>query len=326
MRRVAVASLAVAVVLSLELAYTASAVTRPAHFQAPRSIAFVGDNAVVTNTDMLTLFNAVTKKFEYVPPNNWYHLNVPAQVVSFGHYAWVVNEDGTISEYGPDSSHFVRVVTPRKAFLIFGGDLVTYKDSLWYLCQSNDSLIKMNGDSGKVIRRIPLPSQITNPNLFAFVKGHIWVTSLNTNTVVELNRASGRLITSLTTDSKYGTSSLTVNRDDLWIDGGNVVEELNGSSGAVIRQIRARADHLHDGVSITAGGGDIWVLSLVKSSLTELDASNGHLVRVLTKAEGEFSNPNDVVYRDGEVWVVNGASNSVSEIDATNGTLLRSIS
>ena len=326
--KAAIAALMVAIMCSFELGFSASAVTFPKHFNAPTSIAFVGNSAFVTDEDTLTLFNASSKTFESVPPTTWFYVSLPIQVVAIGRYAWVVNQTaGTISEFGPDSGHFIRTVNPKKSTFPIGGYLTKFQGSLWYLCETNDSIIELNGTSGKILRRIPLPeSEIANPDLIALVRGRICVTSFTTNTVLELNISTGHLIKSMTAVYKGGTFSLTVNDSDLWVDGGKVVEELNGANGAEQRVISASDDFLGGGISISAGGGHIWVLNGGGDSLTELDSSDGSLVRVISKSVGKFANPEDVVYRDGYVWVVNNGSNSVSELDAVNGKFIRNLS
>ncbi len=301
----------------------ASAVRFPRNFDSPSSIAFVDDTAFVTNEDTITLFNSTNGKYEPVPSTTWYHVDTPDQVVTVGQYAWVANlNGGMLTEFGPDSGHFVRTVNPKKSNFQFGGYLVPNNIHLWYLCLTNNSLIELNGISGKVIRRIPLPP-ITDPGYIALVDNHVWVASETSNALLELNASSGHLTRSLVADYKGGTFSMTVYDGDVWVDGGMVVEELNGDTGAPIRTVRAVDDDLGGGFGISGGGGSIWVLNENRNLLTELDASNGSLVRIVTEKVGRFSNPRDVAYRNGDVWIVNSGSNSVSEIDAANGKLLR---
>src|SRR5271154_1652476 len=140
--RVVAAIVVVTVAATFEFGLTASAGTFPKHFDSPTAIAFVGNHAFVTDdgTDAITLFNAVTKRFEHVPAT-WSGLELPSQVVAVGKYAWVCSGgDGTFFEFGPDGSRFVRTVSPQKPQTPFIGNLATYGGALWFSAVSNNSI------------------------------------------------------------------------------------------------------------------------------------------------------------------------------------------
>ncbi len=242
--------------------------------------------------------------------------------------AWVNDVTaGTISEFGPNSAHFIRTVDPKKSTFNFGGDLTTYEGSLWYLSESRDSLFQLNGTSGKVIRRIQLSSsEIPDPDFVALISGHIWVTSATKSAVAELSVKSGELIRSINAGYAGPTVSVTVNGRDLWLDGGTAISEYNGANGTQVRVVKTGERNLTNGAFITAGGGDIWALNGFANALTELNATNGRRIRVLRAKAGDLDRPEGAAYYDGLIWVVNGASNSVSEIYAATGHLLRNFS
>jgi DNA-binding beta-propeller fold protein YncE len=324
------AALVVCVACAFEFGLTASAGIIPKHFDAPDSIAFVGNHAFVTDSDSrtITLFNAVTEHFEHVPPT-WFRLEAPLQVVSFGQYAWVGNGvPGTLSQFGPNGSRFVRTVNPNQQETLLG-NLVNYHGSLWYLAISSDTIFQLNGTTGHVISQIHL--SITDPDVFALINGNIWVASYSTNVLAEINAATGVLIQKRTAPYGGATGSLTVTGNDLWASCGSGPSvgglwEIDGSTGASLLAVSASKHNLKGFVNIASGGGDIWVANRNKNEVAELDASNGTLVRLITGSDGDLSGPIDVVYRHGDVWVVNEDGNSVSEFDAANGKLIRNLS
>jgi streptogramin lyase len=270
--------------------------------------------------------NAVTEHFEHVPPP-WFRLATPGNAVAFGRYDWVSNgTTGTISEFGPDSSHFVRTVNPNQQATL-AGNIINYKGSLWHQVITSSAIFQRSGTTGKVIKKIALSSdEITDPDFIALVNGNIWVSSYSTDTLVEINAASGQLINTETAPYQRATSSDTVNGNDVWFSGDGSLSEFNGDGGAFIRAVRAPNHNVRVDLNLASGGGDIWMADAQRQSLTELDASNGKSVRVITKSAGDFNWPINVVFRDGDAWVVNQNGNSVSEIDAASGTLIRKLS
>jgi DNA-binding beta-propeller fold protein YncE len=323
--RALVTVLVVSISFIFDFGLSASAGTQPKHFDAPTAIAFVGNRAFVTDfdNDTFTLFDAVTDRFEHVPPE-WFRLDDPAQVVTVGKYAWVcAGGQGTFSEFGPDGSHFVRTVSPQIPRIPFIGNLTASGGSLWFSSISNNSLYELNGTTGKVMNQTSLP--IKNPQFVIVMGEHIWVTSAFTNAMAELDLTTGQLVQSVSVPFIGGVMSFAINGNDLWLSDGNALAELNGSSGAVLRVVSKRA-YLRGEISLASGGGDIWIATGFKNTLTELNASTGKIVRTINKVAGEFSEPVDVVYRNGVLWVVNKTGNSVSQIDAASGKLIRNFS
>jgi hypothetical protein len=325
--RAAVTALVICVACAFEFGLAASAGIIPKHFDAPTSMAFIGDHAFVTDgdTDTITLFNAVTEHFEHVPPT-WFRLRAPQQVVAFGQYVWVSNGvPGTLSEFGPNGSRFVRTVNPNQQQTLVG-NLVNADGSLWYLARTSNSIFQLNGTTGDVINQIKISSdEISNPDVMAFIDGNIWVSSYFSNTLAEINAASGQFIQKVMAPYEIETTSLAVNGNDLWISSNTGLSEIDGLTGVPLFSISASNNYLTGVTAVASGGGDIWIVSAQRDSLAELNASNGKLVRVITRREGGLSWPCDVVYRHGDVWVVNQNNNSVSEIDAATGKLVRNL-
>jgi hypothetical protein len=101
---------------------------------------------------------------------------------------------------------------------------------------------------------------------------------------------------------------------------GDVVTELNASSGAVVRHLGFRSVVGFTGPnSVVASVGRLWVTN--DNSVIELNTSNGSVLRVLKAKVDDFESPGPMLVEGRHLWVT--SDKSVAELKLSDGSLIR---
>ena len=171
-------------------------------------------------------------------------------------------------------------------------------------------------DSPAVIRTIPVgqPVGVSSDGT------HVWVTSVASNTVSEIEASSGTVIRTI----RVGEYPVSVSSDGtyVWVTNwalgtDSTVSEIEASSGTVIRTIRV-GDYLQ---GVSSDGTHVWVANSASDTVSEIEASSGTVIRTIRVGYS----PEGVSSDGTHVWVANSASDTVSEIEASSGTVIRTI-
>jgi hypothetical protein len=124
-----------------------------------------------------------------------------------------------------------------------------------------------------------------------------------------------------------GGVPLAVAGNDIWTLGYksgyllNLLVELNGSTGAIIRAISVGTKYnLNSAHAMLVSGSDLW---LGTNALTEFNLQTGKFVRTINNHVAE---PGAIATTHGDVWELNTFSGTLSEFVASTGNFLRSVS
>lgn len=169
-------------------------------------------------------------------------------------------------------------------------------------------------------------------------RSYIWVVNRGSNSVTELNAATGNLVKAISGPSYQLKEPVAIAADDLhvWVVSlvGGSVTELNASTGALVGVIKGSRYDLSVPDAIASDGTHVWVAREPEAAygcgapgiptVTEFSVSTGDLGRILSSSRYDLYFPNAIETNGDDVWVVNG--DSVTEISASTGGQVRVMS
>jgi hypothetical protein len=159
---------------------------------------------------------------------------------------------------------------------------------------------------------------------------HVWVTNGDSNSVTELDAATGAWVRTLS-GSRYGFKQPVGIVDDgahIWVTNtqGNSVTELSADDGSLLRILSGGRYGFNGPQIIMDDGAHLWVGNASGNSLTELDASQGAWMRTLSGGQYGFNYPLGIAFDGTHIWVTNFHGKSVTEVNASTGAWARTLS
>jgi len=227
---------------------------------------------------------------------------------------WVVNMAGnSITEFDAKTGSQVRVINAKANAFHHPVGIAIQGSHVW-VSNSNEqfgmgggnyntarysSVTELNAKNGSLVRVIKAPAdQLLEPGPIAVSGGHVWVLNQNTSSF----------------------SPLTP---------GNVLIELNVSTGSLVHVFKTNVDGLKGVLNMTATTNDVWLTSANGSegSVTELNSRTGSLVRVTEAKGNDLIAPDPISVNGSHVWIGNirEGSNKLTELNARTGSLIRVI-
>jgi DNA-binding beta-propeller fold protein YncE len=179
---------------------------------------------------------------------------------------------------------------------------------------------------------------------------HVWVANTNDevsfdshgtpiSTVTELD-ADGSFVRSI--DVAFLPDAISSDGTHVWVASegyapftgdsvvGNVVTEIDASTGEVVQEVTVGGDHANLG-GISSDGTHVWVSDFGEDSVIELDASDASVVRTIDVGNG----PTGISSDGTHAWVANSGLNedpdgevvpgTVSEIETSTGDVVATI-
>jgi len=167
------------------------------------------------------------------------------------------------------------------------------------------------------------------PDGVAFDGANIWVGNASSNTVTELQAATGAVV---------GTFPAGIDPFEIAFDGANIwvvngtgastsdplagsVTVINGTTGSFVQQVSAPGDGFESPAGVTYGNGNVWVTDSGSYQVTELTPS-GSLVQLITNSSNDanygFDHPTAIVATAGDVYVDSppGSSPMITEVNS----------
>jgi len=122
----------------------------------------------------------------------------------------------------------------------------------------------------------------------------------------------------------YGTDLFVANFGESGA-GSNTIDEINTSTGALVRVISGAQYKFNTPYDITVDGGNVFAVNTYYKgpSITEFNASTGALVRVITSTV-DLTNLSDLTFVGNALFATDDGS--LVEINASNGNIVRVIS
>ena len=168
------------------------------------------------------------------------------------------------------------------------------------------------------------PITLNDPVALAVANGNVFVANKGANSITELS--STGVLLGLTQPQ-----ALSVNGTNLFVANANgTISDLNTTTGALIRRIASKADHLSDPVALLSVHSQLWIANASSSSLTVINTANGALIKVIANGSGStsFDHPDALAVTPsrGDVWVTNPTNSTVTEVNAATLTVAHVVS
>jgi hypothetical protein len=121
-----------------------------------------------------------------------------------------------------------------------------------------------------------------------------------------------------------GPDSTAFDGQNVWVAnyGGNSVNEINASTGLLVRSVSGGAYGFAEPDGLSFDGTHLWVAN-ANGGVTEVDPSTGALIRTLSGGSYGFSVPRTMTSDGTHLWVVN--TNSVTEVNESDGNWVQSL-
>jgi hypothetical protein len=252
------------------------------------------------------------------------NLNGPAGIAAAGNTVWITNDgNNSVAELDARSGHVLRVLSGQSDGFTAAGLIAADRDHVWIpngsaSTQANGTITELSASNGSVIRVLHEESHgLDYPAAIVDDGTHVWITS-GVDSLIELDASTGRWIRTITLpgDSAGGISAAG---NDIWVEGGEAVAEVNAASGGVTFQ-----QTLGDGNAIVDDGTHVWVTDLghahPNGSIIELNAGNGQPIRTIAGRNGTLHGISAIAACGSHVWVANrGPHSSMIELDASTG-------
>jgi outer membrane protein assembly factor BamB len=274
-------------------------------FKTPIAVSVAGSHVWVVNegvagdkrgTGSLTELNAKTGALIQVISVDAAHFDNPAGIAVSNSQVWVTNlqtanGDGSVTSLNAQSGAVLRVV--KEPGDEFDGPIgvAAQGAEVWVASsgtknyegdgQDTGSVTELNATTDAVVRVIEAGSvDFDEPTAIALSAGHVWITNLYYDSIVELNSSNGSLTRVIKSNSLNQPLALAVSGGHVWVADfqSNAVTELNTSNGSVRRVLTSGFDEPAD---LASAGQRVWVTNDANSSVTEINASNGVVVRVI---------------------------------------------
>ena len=251
------------------------------------------------------------------------YLNGPEGIAAAGNTVWITNDgNNSVAELDARSGQLIRVLPGVSHGFTASGLIAADPSHVWIpngsVVDANSTITELNASNGSKITVLNEQSHgLDHPVAIADDGRHVWITS-GLDALIELDASTGRWIRTITLpgDSAGGISAA---RNDVWVEGGYMVVELNAGNG---REEFHQA--LGDGNSIVDDGTHVWVTDLglahPNGSIIELNADNGRSVRTIADRNGALQSISAIAAYGSHIWVANrGSHPSMIELDARTG-------
>jgi virginiamycin B lyase len=148
-----------------------------------------------------------------------------------------------------------------------------------------------------------------NPDWFAITPKGMWVTSSRSNVVTYIDAKSNKLGPAATVAKPC--SGLAYAFKSLWIPscGDHKVVRVNPGTGKIMAEIAAAPAQSEGG--ITAGAGNIWIVTDKAGVLSRIDPATNQVVATVAIPSGSY-NP---LYADGYIWVSSNEHDELIKVD-----------
>ncbi|HWD95766.1 MAG TPA: hypothetical protein VG246_05035 [Acidimicrobiales bacterium] len=328
---------------------SANAATRTPHFAEPLAIAQDGRHVWVANVfgNSVTELDARSGSVIRVIDDPADGFTTPIALAVTDDHVWVVNEGvkgnkrgtGSITELSTRTGALVRVIAIRSARLDNPAAIAISKSRVWVTNQQTSSdggsVTNLSEHDGSITRVIDsLGGAFDGPVAVATRGDDVWIVSSGAKnyygngrgvgSVTELDAVTGRvkrIITAQTAPFDEPTA-IAISGMHVWVANLNYssIVELNESSGAVVRLIRANS--LNQPLSMAVDHDHLWVANFFGNSVTEFKKETGAVVRVIGAG---INDPGGIAIAGSHVWVTDGPSNAVTELNESNGALVQTI-
>jgi hypothetical protein len=274
----------------------------------------------------------------------------PAVVADDGTHVWTVGA-GSLAELSTSTGKEVGSLSGKAAtFLVNPVAAASDGTHLWVLNEGTESkfaepgnLVELGTSTLRVIRTIAgnsdafswVEDDITGGGL-ALDGGYVWLTNPNTNAVVEVDGATGKIVQDITAaaDAFDEPDGVAADGSDVWVTNlqGNSVTELAATSGELVRVLSGPVTGYDFDAPgpVVADNGSVWVANTHSEpdqfltpggSVTEIQASTGDLVRVFSSGTYRIDSPKGICASGNNVWVTSPALASVTDIRVATGTV-----
>jgi hypothetical protein len=252
------------------------------------------------------------------------YLNGPEGIAAAGNTVWITNDgNNSVAELDARSGEVLRVLSGESDGFTASGLIAADRDHIWIpngspSAPANGTITELSASNGSVITVLHEESHgLDYPAAIVDDGTHVWITS-GVDSLIELDASTGRWIRTITLpgDSAGGISAVG---NDIWVEGGGTVAEVNAASGGVMFQ-----QTLGDGNAIVDDGTHVWVtdpgFAHPNGSIIELNAGSRQPVRTIAGRNGTLHSISAIAACGSHVWVANrGPHSSMIELDANTG-------
>jgi hypothetical protein len=304
-------------------------------FDAPNSVALVGDDLFVTNVENNSVTEVTASDGSYVATisGTRYGFDTPAAIVAVGNDLFVANSAGnSVTEFRAAGHKHIRTIHGPTydfddpiALAPSGQDL--------YVLSSAGSVTEIATRTGALVGTASGPAfGFDVPTGLAVADGDVFVANSGANTVTVLSAENESFVASLS-GSTFDFSTPTgvaFDGTNVWVtnEGGQSVTEFSPTT----------LDELNVLVSgnlplvgpIAYGDGYVYTVSPPGWSpmVTQITPSPATVNWMMcnTNAAYGFNDPQALVVAGANLWIVNEGGNSLTEMDTVSGDLIRTVS
>jgi YVTN family beta-propeller protein len=196
-----------------------------------------------------------------------------------------------------------------------GPDDLTVDDagSVWVTNARDDTLTRIDADSGKVIGD-PIPAG-DDPDGVVAEKGAVWVASAKGDEVLRFEAGEDATVPGGTIPVGDLPEGISLGRQLVWVANirAGTVNRIDRASPAVVGAPIGVGRHP---TGIFVGGSNVWVTNNADGTVTRIDPSTA---QVKGDPIEVGSHPRGVVEGAGSVWVANAGDGTVSRLDPGSG-------
>lgn len=260
-----------------------------------------------------------------------YELSDPGNIAVVGSDLWIVSGAGSLDEVSATTGSLRSRVESKLGSDTSVSAVSASGGHLWAIAGEN-ALDELSGATGHVLRIDKSKKYGLRPLSLVVAGDVVWVANTN-RTLTEVNASTGALIR-IVSGSKYGFlpgMDLADIGGHLWVgnspDNGpgsptpSSLTEINATSGALIRVLRAKKYEFDAPGPLAGFGDDVFACNGSAGTITEVNASTGRLVRVFAAPAGELESPSGAVVVNGTLWIAgygDGASSTSSTLLSFN--------
>jgi serine/threonine protein kinase len=250
------------------------------------------------------------------------YLNGPEGIAVTGATVWITNGgNDSVAELDARNGHPIRTLSGASDGFNASGLIAADPSHIWIpngsSTNANGTVTELSASTGKVIAVLNEQSRgLDYPAAIADDGKHVWITS-GVDSLIELDASTGLWIRTIGLPGASAGGISTVG-NDVWIEGGYLVVELNADNG------HQKSQQLGDGDAIVDDGTHVWVtdLGLANSngSIIELNADNGNRIRTVAGRNGVLHSISAIAACGSHIWVANRSPHSsIIELDASTG-------
>jgi hypothetical protein len=224
------------------------------------SMAIVGSNLWVLNTNTITVINATTGALVRIIAGPQYKIDPQPNGVltQAGGVVWVANSASSLEEINASTGALIRIIDNPSYRFSNIQSLAAYKNSLWVANYDNSTVTQVNATTGALVQVIQGSGPINSNIVWKALKGMLHVNCISM------------------------PDALMVLDGDLWIVNYNyndaLITELNATTGALMRVAKGSSYGVNNDLLITSWQGYIWDAN-GKDFISEIDPSTGKLIQ-----------------------------------------------